>query len=95
MVGSRLSGLEAPGHCWKAKKKSMEIKSDIVPMTAATDLTLVEGKVTCCTCHDLHANTNGSMLRVKTMDLGQTCHPVQVGLNPLPRDSRASRCCPA
>jgi hypothetical protein len=35
------------------------------------------------------------MLRMKNLDLGRACHPVQVGLNPLQRDSRAFRCCPA
>ena len=40
---------------------------------AVTGLPLGEGKVTCGTCHDPHANTNDSMLRMKTMDLGQAC----------------------
>ena len=54
----------------------MEIKVDIVPKMAVTGLPLVEGKVTCFTCHDPHANINGSMLRMKTTDLCQACYSV-------------------
>ncbi len=48
---------------------------DIVPPMKVERLPLTEGKLTCTTCHDPHANPYGWMLRLPSPDLCLVCHP--------------------
>lgn len=49
---------------------------DVVPSREVNGLPLSEGKMTCATCHDPHANRFGALLRMKQADLCLHCHPV-------------------
>jgi len=61
--------------CHGDRKAPVEHKVDIVPTMEVRGLPLTDGTITCITCHDPHANTHGSMLRMKNGDLCLVCHP--------------------
>jgi predicted CXXCH cytochrome family protein len=48
---------------------------DIVPSMRVKKLPLLNGKMTCITCHDPHKNPYGKMLRAPQRDLCFICHP--------------------
>lgn len=56
------------------KKPEMEHVVDVVPSMDVSGLPLIEGKMTCVTCHDSHKNTFPSMLRISPEKLCQSCH---------------------
>ena len=62
--------------CHRDRVPPTDHKVDIVPRREVKGLPLFDGKITCTTCHDPHANTHGSMLRMNATDLCQACHPV-------------------
>jgi predicted CXXCH cytochrome family protein len=62
--------------CHRDRMSPLEHKVDIVPKMEVKGLPLANGKVTCITCHDPHANLHGSMLRMRQTDLCQACHPM-------------------
>jgi predicted CXXCH cytochrome family protein len=60
--------------CHAARKAPAEHRVDVVPAMAVQKLPLSNGKMTCITCHDPHANKYGKMLRVRAKDLCFVCH---------------------
>jgi predicted CXXCH cytochrome family protein len=62
--------------CPRDRKAPRSHRFDIVPKMEVKGLPLADDKVTCITCHDPHANTYGSMLRMKSTDLCGACPPV-------------------
>jgi predicted CXXCH cytochrome family protein len=62
--------------CHRDRNAPRSHKVDSVPKMKVKGLPLANGKDTCITCHDPHANTYGSMLRIKSADLCGACHPV-------------------
>ncbi len=60
--------------CHQDRKAAGEHRVDIVPAMKVKKLPLSEGKLTCITCHDPHANRYGKMLRVRPKDLCGRCH---------------------
>lgn len=61
--------------CHPDRKAPTEHQVDIVPSMPVRDLPLLEGKMTCVTCHDPHANRYGSLLRKPETELCLNCHP--------------------
>jgi predicted CXXCH cytochrome family protein len=61
--------------CHRDRKAPAEHKVDMVPAMPVKGLPLTNGKMTCVTCHDPHANVNGNMLRMGTKALCLVCHP--------------------
>ena len=68
----KLSGLCLD--CHRDRKAPAEHRVDMVPSMEVIGLPLFEGMVACPTCHDTHANENGSMLRMPAKDLCAACH---------------------
>jgi predicted CXXCH cytochrome family protein len=62
--------------CHSNRTYPLEHKVDIVPKMDVQGLPLADGKVTCVTCHDPHANLHGKMLRMRSKDLCLVCHPM-------------------
>jgi predicted CXXCH cytochrome family protein len=62
--------------CHRDRRSPNEHKVDIPARTEVKGLPLFDGKITCLTCHDPHANTYGSMLRMTAGDLCMVCHPL-------------------
>ena len=62
--------------CHPDRLSPSEHKVDIVPSMKVIGLPLTNGKMTCFTCHDPHANPYGGLLRVKETDLCLICHPL-------------------
>jgi len=60
--------------CHPDRKGSAEHKVAVVPSVQVPGLPLIEGKVTCVTCHDPHSNANGAMLRIGPEKLCLACH---------------------
>ncbi len=60
--------------CHPDRKAPSEHKVDIVPSMKVGKLPLLNGTMTCATCHDPHANTYGKMLRVPAKRLCTQCH---------------------
>ena len=69
----QLSGLCLDCHLGRVAPS--EHKVDIVPSMQVSGLPLTDGKITCITCHDPHANRYGTLLRLKETDLCLACHP--------------------
>lgn len=61
--------------CHPDRDASSEHRVDIVPSMPVLRLPLVEGKITCITCHDPHANPYGKLLRAPAKALCSRCHP--------------------
>lgn len=62
--------------CHRDRVAPSEHKVDVVPAMPVKGLPLTDGKMTCITCHDPHANPYGSLLRMKPRDLCIVCHPM-------------------
>ena len=62
--------------CHADRMSAKEHKVDIVPPMKVWNLPLLNGKITCITCHDPHKNAYGRMLRMPESDLCLQCHPV-------------------
>ncbi len=62
--------------CHPDRSSPQEHRVDIVPSMTVTGLPLMDGKMTCVTCHDPHNNPYGSLLRKKSKDLCFVCHPM-------------------
>lgn len=62
--------------CHSDRAAPAEHRVDIVPKMEVKGLPLTDGKMTCFTCHDAHANTYGKMLRMPARDLCFACHPL-------------------
>ena len=62
--------------CHPDSKKSTGHVVDVVPSMDVNGFLLVEGKVTCVSCHDSHKNTFTSMLRTESEKLCQGCHDI-------------------
>ncbi len=60
--------------CHPDRKGSSEHIVDVVPSMDVGEFPLIEGKMTCVTCHDSHKNTYENMLRVEPKYLCQGCH---------------------
>ena len=60
--------------CHADRQAPNEHKVDIIPSMAVTDLPLMEGKMTCVTCHDPHSATYPQMLRTAPKNLCFRCH---------------------
>ncbi len=60
--------------CHKERKWPNEHTVDIVPSMHVKGLPLTEGKMTCTTCHDVHRNPYGKLLRLPERDLCILCH---------------------
>ena len=69
----KLSGLCLA--CHPDRKAPTEHQVDIVPSMQVRGLPLQEGRMTCVTCHDPHANRYGSLLRKPETELCLSCHP--------------------
>ena len=52
-----------------------EHRIGVSPKQPETALPLQQGAVSCTTCHDMHQNTNGNLLRMPQPELCLTCHP--------------------
>jgi predicted CXXCH cytochrome family protein len=61
--------------CHKDRKWPHEHKVDIIPPLKAKKLPLTDGKITCTTCHEVHENPYGKLLRMPEHDLCIQCHP--------------------
>jgi predicted CXXCH cytochrome family protein len=46
----------------------------MAPSMDVNGLPLADGRMTCVTCHDMHTNTHGALLRMPARDLCQACH---------------------
>lgn len=62
--------------CHPGRKAPAEHKVDIVPTMKGKQLPLLDGKMTCITCHDPHKNLYGKLIRVPQRDLCIICHPM-------------------
>ena len=62
--------------CHTDRVAPAEHRIDIAPPAISKDLPLINGKLSCITCHDPHKNTYGALLRMKRTELCLTCHPV-------------------
>jgi predicted CXXCH cytochrome family protein len=60
--------------CHKDRKWPNEHKVDIIPPLNVKQLPLYKGKITCITCHDVHQNPYGKLLRMPEQDLCINCH---------------------
>ncbi len=60
--------------CHPDRKSPPEHTVDIVPSMAVNGLLLINGKMTCVSCHDSHENKHKAMLRVDPKDLCLLCH---------------------
>ena len=60
--------------CHPDRKTPSEHMVDIVPSMAVKGLPLMNGKMTCVSCHDSHENRHKAMLRVDPRDLCLLCH---------------------
>lgn len=60
--------------CHPDRKSPAEHRFDIVPSMPVRDLPLSDGRITCVTCHDPHADPYRKMLRVQPKDLCLQCH---------------------
>ncbi len=56
------------------KKPDIEHVVDVIPAMDVGGLLLIEGKMTCVTCHDSHKNTFANMLRILPEKLCSSCH---------------------
>ena len=61
--------------CHTDRQAPTEHQVGMVPSMQVKDLPLVEGKMTCVTCHDPHANRFGALLRKPETELCLSCHP--------------------
>lgn len=61
--------------CHPDRIAPQEHKVDIVPTMQVKGLPLLDGKMTCLTCHDPHSNKYGALLRMQETDLCLACHP--------------------
>ncbi|MHB8846753.1 MAG: cytochrome c3 family protein [Nitrospirota bacterium] len=62
--------------CHQDRTAPAEHRVDIVPKREVEDLPLFGGRIACATCHDVHRNTHGSLLRMPARKLCFACHPV-------------------
>lgn len=62
--------------CHQDRTAQAEHAVDIEPKREVKGLPLSAGKITCATCHDVHRNTHGSLLRMPARKLCLVCHPV-------------------
>ncbi len=60
--------------CHPDRKSPPEHIVDIVPSMVVNGLLLINGKMTCVSCHDSHENKHKAMLRVDPKDLCLLCH---------------------
>jgi predicted CXXCH cytochrome family protein len=60
--------------CHPDRKTPSEHIVDIVPSMAVNGLPLMNGNMTCVSCHDSHENRHKAMLRVDPKDLCLLCH---------------------
>jgi predicted CXXCH cytochrome family protein len=60
--------------CHPDSKAPSEHVVDVVPSMDVGGLLLIEGKMTCVTCHDSHKNIFKNMLRISPQNLCQHCH---------------------
>ncbi|MDH4161477.1 MAG: cytochrome c3 family protein [Nitrospirota bacterium] len=61
--------------CHPDRIAPQEHKVDIVPTMQVKGLPLLDGKMTCLTCHDPHSNKYDALLRRQETDLCLVCHP--------------------
>lgn len=62
--------------CHQDRTAPAEHQVDIEPKREVKGLPLSAGRITCATCHDVHRNTHGSLLRMPARKLCALCHPV-------------------
>lgn len=62
--------------CHQDRTATSEHRVDIEPKREVKGLPLSAGRITCATCHDVHRNTHGSLLRMPARKLCLVCHPV-------------------
>jgi predicted CXXCH cytochrome family protein len=60
--------------CHKNRQWPNEHKVDIIPPSKENKLPLSRGRMTCTTCHDVHENPYGKLLRLPERDLCIHCH---------------------
>jgi predicted CXXCH cytochrome family protein len=60
--------------CHKDRKWPNEHKVDIIPSLNVKQLPLYDRRMICITCHDVHQNPNGKLLRMPEKDLCNNCH---------------------
>jgi predicted CXXCH cytochrome family protein len=60
--------------CHPDSKKSTDHVVDVFPSMDVSGFLLVEGKMTCVSCHDSHKNTFANMLRTEPGKLCVGCH---------------------
>lgn len=68
---------QLPELCLDCHPKQIPPKEHVIgtaPSETNIHLPLVDGKITCITCHDPHQNRFGTLLRMKATELCLICH---------------------